>query len=50
MIRSTRLVDLVNTVYPKLVSAAFGMAPQAAVIHLGDHIDSTRLPDALPTR
>ncbi|CDR18165.1 hypothetical protein [Streptomyces iranensis] len=29
MIRSTRLVDLVNTMDPKLVAAAFGMDPQA---------------------
>ena len=41
-IRSTRLVDLVNTLDPKLVAAAFGMDPQAALIYLGDHIDPTR--------
>ena len=29
MIRSTRLVDLVNTMDPKLVAAAFGMDPEA---------------------
>ncbi len=42
MIPSTRLVDLVNTLDPKLVAAAFGMDPQAALIYLGDHIDPTR--------
>lgn len=33
-IRSTRLLDLVNTMDPKLVAAAFGMDPQATLIHL----------------
>ncbi|MFI9366963.1 tyrosine-type recombinase/integrase [Kitasatospora sp. NPDC053057] len=45
MIRSTRLVDLVNTMDPKLVASAFGMDPQAALIYLADHIDPGRLPD-----
>ncbi|MGW6518228.1 hypothetical protein [Streptomyces sp. NPDC054962] len=36
MIRSTRLVDLVNTMDPKLVAAAFGMDPQATLIYLAD--------------
>ncbi|MEV7994502.1 site-specific integrase [Streptomyces sp. NPDC086077] len=45
MIRSTRLVDLVNTMDPKLVAAAFGMDPQATLIHLADHVDPGRLPD-----
>lgn len=45
MIRSTRLVDLVNTMDPKLVAAAFGMDPQATLIYLADHIDPGRLPD-----
>ncbi|MFD8781231.1 hypothetical protein [Kitasatospora sp. NPDC059599] len=43
MIRSTRLVDLVNTMDPKLVAAAFGMDPQATLIYLSDHIDETRM-------
>jgi integrase len=34
MIRSTRLVDLVNTMDPKLVAAAFGMDPHAPLIYL----------------
>lgn len=45
MIRGTRLVDLVNTMDPKLVAAAFGMDPQAALIYLADHVDPGRLPD-----
>ncbi|MFD9596392.1 hypothetical protein ACFWA9_27110 [Kitasatospora sp. NPDC059973] len=45
MVRSTRLVDLVNTLDPKLVAAAFGMDPQATLIYLADHIDATRLPE-----
>jgi hypothetical protein len=39
MIRSTRLVDLVNTMDPKLVAAAFGMDPQATLIYLADHVE-----------
>ncbi|MCX5265932.1 hypothetical protein [Streptomyces sp. NBC_00199] len=45
MIRSTRLVDLVNTMDPKLVASAFGMDPQATLIYLADHADPGRLPD-----
>ncbi len=44
-IRSTRLVDLVNTMDPKLVAAAFGMDPQATLFYLADHPDPTRLPN-----
>ncbi|MGD3109291.1 hypothetical protein [Streptomyces sp. YGL11-2] len=44
MIRSTRLCDLVNTMDPKLVAAAFGMDPQATLIYLADHVDEGRLP------
>jgi integrase len=43
MLRSTRLVDLVNTMDPKLVAAAFGMTPEAVMIYLADHIDPSRL-------
>jgi len=43
MIRSTRLVELVNTLDPKLVAAAFGMDSQTPLIYLGDHVDPTRL-------
>ncbi|WP_207939085.1 tyrosine-type recombinase/integrase [Actinomadura darangshiensis] len=41
-LRSTRLVDLVNTMDPKLVAAAFGMSPEGVMIYLADHIDPTR--------
>ncbi|GIF08959.1 site-specific integrase [Actinoplanes siamensis] len=37
-IRSTRLVDLVNTLDPKLVAAAMGLDPQAPLIYLDDRI------------
>ncbi|MET9671011.1 hypothetical protein ABZY19_37720 [Streptomyces sp. NPDC006475] len=43
MIRSTSLLDLVNTMDPKLVAAAFGMDPQATLIYLSDRVDETRL-------
>lgn len=45
MIRSTRLIDLVNTMDPKLVAAAFGMTAEATLIYLADHIDDGRLPN-----
>lgn len=45
MLRSTRLVDLVNTMDPKLVAAAFGMNPEGVMIYLADHVDEGRLPD-----
>ena len=45
MLRATRLADLVNTIDPKLVAAAFGMRPEGAMIYLADHLDDGRLPD-----
>ncbi|MFF7139453.1 tyrosine-type recombinase/integrase [Streptomyces sp. NPDC008196] len=42
MIRSTRLVDLVNTMDPKLVAAAFGMTAESTLIYLADHVDPGR--------
>ncbi len=45
MIRSTRLVDLVNSTDPKLVAAAFGMDPQATLICLADQVAPGCLPD-----
>lgn len=45
MIRCTRLTDLVNTMDPKLVAAAFGMTPEATMIYLADYVDPTRLPN-----
>ena len=44
MLRSTRLVDLVNTMDPKLVAAAFGMDAESVMIYLADRIDPGRLP------
>lgn len=43
-LRTTRLLDLVANVDPKLVAAAFGMDPQGVLIYLADQVDSTRLP------
>jgi hypothetical protein len=44
MLRCTRLADLVGTMDPKLVAAAFGMNPEGVMIYLADHIDPGRLP------
>jgi len=44
MLRCTRLADLVNTLDPKLVAAAFGMNPEGVLIYLADHVDPARLP------
>jgi integrase len=44
MLRCTRLADLVNTMDPKLVAAAFGMNPEGVMIYLADHVDAGRLP------
>ena len=33
---------------PKLVSAAFGMRPEAVLIYLADHVDVGRLETANP--
>jgi site-specific recombinase XerD len=43
LLRSTRLAELVNTLDPKLVSAAFGMRPECVTIYLADHVDEGRL-------
>ena len=37
----TRLADLVNTIDPKLVAAAFGMNPESAMAYLADHLDES---------
>ncbi|UBU10368.1 hypothetical protein [Nonomuraea gerenzanensis] len=42
-IRSTRLIDLVNTMDAKLVAAAFDMNPEGVMIYLADHVDDGRL-------
>jgi hypothetical protein len=44
LLRSTRLTDLVASLDPKLVSAAFGMRPEGVMIYLADHVDHGRLP------
>jgi integrase len=46
ILRTTRLSDLVNTLDPKLVAAAFGMRPEGAMIYLADYVDTQRLPQA----
>ena len=46
MLRCTRLADLVNTMDPKLVAAAFGMSPEGVMIYLADHVDDARLGNA----
>jgi len=43
-LRCTRLADLVNTIDPKLVAAAFGMKPESVMYYLADHVDAGRLP------
>ena len=43
LLRGTRLAELVNTLDPKLVSAAFGLRPEGATIYLADHVDEGRL-------
>lgn len=50
MVRSTRLVDLVNTMDPKLAAAVFGMTAESTLIYLADHIDEGRLPASEPDR
>lgn len=45
ILRSTRLVDLVGTVDPKLVAAAYGMRHEAVIAYLADHVDHVRLPN-----
>jgi integrase len=46
MLRCTRLADLVNTMDPKLVAAAFGMNPEGVMIYLADRVDDSRLADS----
>ena len=46
LLRCTRLAELATGTDPKLVSAAFGIHPQAATHYLADHVDEGRLPEA----
>jgi len=48
LLRCTRLAELTASTDPKLVSAAFGIHPQAATHYLADHTDEARLPDHTP--
>jgi hypothetical protein len=43
-LRCTRLADLVNTIDPRLVAAAFGMNPEGVMFYLADYVDQARLP------
>jgi len=45
ILRSSRLLAMVNTADPKLVAAAFGMTRDAVTAYLADRIDPTRLAD-----
>lgn len=43
ILRSSRLLAMVNTTDPKLVSAAFGMTRDAVTAYLADRVDPSRL-------
>jgi site-specific recombinase XerD len=43
LLRGTRLAELVATLDPKLVSAAFGLRPEGVMVYLADHVDEGRL-------
>ena len=45
MLRCTRLADLINTMDPKLVAAAFGMNPEGVMIYLAAGVDPARMFD-----
>ena len=45
ILRSSRLLAMVNTADPKLVAEAYGMTRDAVTAYLADRIDPTRLPD-----
>jgi integrase len=47
VLRSTRLIDLVNTMDAKLVAAAFGMHPEGVMIYLADQVDPDRMPETM---
>jgi hypothetical protein len=44
-LRSTRLVDLIHDMDPKLVAAVFGMDAESVLPYLADQVDPTRLPN-----
>ncbi|MGH3119892.1 MAG: hypothetical protein ACRDND_02495 [Streptosporangiaceae bacterium] len=43
LLRCTRLAELTSSTDPKLVSAAVGIHPQAAIHYLADYVDDGRL-------
>ena len=43
LLRSTRLVDLVQGLDPELVAAAFGLRPEGVICYLADTVDQDRL-------
>ena len=45
-VRCTRLAELVNTMDPKMVAAAFGMNPEGVTFYLTNHVDDVRLSPA----
>jgi len=45
ILRSSRLLAMVNTADPKLVAEAFGMTRDAVTAYLADRVDPTRLAD-----
>lgn len=47
-VRGTRLIDLVNTMDPKLVADAFGMHATGVLIYLRDYVEESRLEAAAP--
>jgi len=47
-VRCSRLAELVNTMDPKLVAAAFGMTAEGATAYLSDYVEEARLPNPAP--
>ena len=45
ILRSSRILALVNAADPKLVATAYGMTYDAVTAYLADRIDPTRLPN-----
>lgn len=45
VLRSTRLVDLVTVLDPKVVSVAFGMDDESVIPYLADHVQDARIAD-----
>lgn len=43
MVRNTRLVELAASLDPKILAAAFGLDPQAALYYSADRVDADRI-------